>query len=62
MKSWDGGDNSIDSSLSDRHRLKRSRDGWDEEMDKGKVTSIVSSLVPRPYIYILMTGGGGGGE
>ena len=38
VKSWDGGENSIDSCVSGKH--KRPRDDWDEELDRGKVGDV----------------------
>ena len=38
VKSWDGGENSIDSCVSGKH--KRPRDDWDEELDRGKVKKV----------------------
>ena len=37
MKSWDGGENAIDSAVVEGESRKRGRDSWDEELDKGKV-------------------------
>ncbi len=37
VKSWDGGQNTVDSSVVEGIGHKRSRDAWDEEMDRGKV-------------------------
>ncbi len=37
MKSWDGGDNTIDSSKMEGEVGRRERDSWDAELDKGKV-------------------------
>ena len=39
MKSWDGGENSIDSSVVDEGR-KRGRDHWDDELDRGRVKKV----------------------
>jgi len=37
VKSWDGGENAIDSAVVEGESRKRGRDPWDEELDKGKV-------------------------
>ena len=37
MKSWDGGDNIIDSSKLEGESERKERDPWDAELDKGKV-------------------------
>ncbi len=37
VKSWDGGDNTIDSSKMEAEGGRRERDSWDAELDKGKV-------------------------
>ena len=37
VKSWDGGDNTIDSSKMEGEGGRRERDLWDAELDKGKV-------------------------
>lgn len=38
VKSWDGGDNTIDSSKMEGEGGRRERDSWDAELDKGKVS------------------------
>ena len=40
VKSWDGGENSIDSCVGGKHSRKRPRDDWDEELDRGKVRDV----------------------
>ena len=37
MKSWDGGENTIDSSKLEGEGGRRERDSWDADLDKGKV-------------------------
>jgi hypothetical protein len=37
VKSWDGGENTIDSSKMEGEGGRRERDSWDTELDKGKV-------------------------
>ncbi len=37
MKSWDGGENTVDSSRVGGEGYKRARDTWDEEIDRGRV-------------------------
>lgn len=37
VKSWDGGDNIIDSSKMEGEGKRKERDPWDAELDKGKV-------------------------
>ncbi|KAL5474041.1 hypothetical protein EMCRGX_G028614 [Ephydatia muelleri] len=40
VKSWDGGENSIDSCVGGKHSRKRPRDDWDEELDRGKIKKV----------------------
>ena len=37
VKTWDGGQNTIDSSILEGEGRKRARSQWDEELDRGKV-------------------------
>lgn len=43
VKSWDGGDNIVDSSKMEGEGQRWERDSWDAELDKGKVSSLYST-------------------
>ena len=55
MKSWDGGDNTIDSSrLEGEGQQRGERESWDAEMDRGKVSGMCNYMYDVCALYYTM--------